>query len=881
MLRWLDVIRLRVRSLFRRSRVDADLDRELRAHLEQQVEENISRGMTRDEATRLAVSTFGGVERVREEARDARGTAFLENLGRDLRYSLRGLLREPMLLVAATISIALGAGGNLAVFSLAREFMFAAPDVRDPARLVQMQVSHGSHVSYQRWLDLEGSQALAEIAGYSIEEEVNWRDGGVASSIVPMIVTANFFEVTGVPVVIGRGFTAAEARAEAEPHLVLVTHAFWESRLAGDSSVIGRSLMLNGESYTILGVLAPHLRSVAGFGISPSVYAPLNRTLAPELRTPGAAVVQLLGRLKPGQTLEQGRAAVDAVDRRLGRLQGDTVYAGVQIFQPVGGLASPKATRVIGGFFMLLSLVAVMVLLIACANVAGLLIARGTRRRQEIAIRLAIGGTRSRLVQQFLVEGFWLALIGTVAGMALSVAFMKLVNSISLPIPIPVELHLAPDRAIFAAAVGLVFVSILLCSVLPAVNATRLTLVPALKREEPFYATRRFTLRGVLLTGQVTVSTVLLVTAFLFVRNLARTQVTDPGFEVDREVVAQIGFVRGRPGDDHAGLLQRAVDRVTALPGIEQAAYSSAVPLTMYGGSSSGLSVRIDDRAEAEHVEFSRLFVGPGYFSTMGVRLLAGREFQDADAPGAPSVAIVNAEFARRHFGGRSPVGSRLRFERDGLSYEIVGMVTNGKHQTLGEDQRAALYLPFLQNPDVVDIAFVLARTRTAAAAFTAPVREALNELDRSVSVNVEPMQSALKFALMPSRIGAAVLGGLGALGLVLAAFGLYALVSYTVSRRVGEIAIRTALGATRAGILRLVIRDAALLVMTGVVFGLGISAFVTAPLGTFLVAGLSTRDPVSFVGTTLVFVLVSVLASWLPARSATRVSPVVAMRLD
>ena len=292
-------------------------------------------------------------------------------------------------------------------------------------------------------------------------------------------------------------------------------------------------------------------------------------------------------------------------------------------------------------------------------------------------------------------------------------------------------------------------------------------------------------------------------------------------------------------------------------------------------------SARIDDRAEAQHVEFFRSSVGPGYFSTMGVRLLGGREFQVTDAPGTPNVAIVNAEFARRYFDGRSPVGSLLRFESEGLTYEIVGMVANGKHQTLGEDQRAALYLPFRQDPGELGVAFVLARTRGEAAGFAATVREALGELDHSVSVQVQPMQSALTFALLPSRIGAAVLGSLGALGLILAAFGLYALVSYTVSRRVGEIAIRTALGATRAGILRLIVRDAAFLVGAGVVIGLAISTFVTAPLSTFLVAGLGTKDPVSFLGTAVLFVLVSVLASWLPARSATRVSPVVAMRLD
>lgn len=878
--RWLDVSLLRIRAVFRKRRADADLDRELRAHLEHQVAENVSRGMTPNEAMRSAVSTFGGVERVREEARDARGVSFLDNLSRDFRYTLRGLLREPMLLVAATVSIALGVAGNLAVFSLARAFVFAPPDVRRPAELMKMEVSHGSHVSYQRWVDLNASGTLGGIAGYSIEKQLNWHNGDAAESIIPMIVTANFFEVTGVPVVIGRPFSAVEARVEDDPHLALVSHEFWQRRLAGDSAVLGRSLLLNGESYSILGVIAPRTRSVAGFSIVPGVYLALNRRLVPELNGPDAAVVQLVGRLKPDQTIAQARASVDALDRRLGRLQGDTVYAGVQVFAPVGSLGSRKANRVVGGFFALLAVVSVLVLLIACANVAGLLIARGTRRRQEIAIRLAIGGTRGRVVQQFLVEGFWLTVIGTAAAFALSAVFMRLVNSVSLPVPIPVELHLAPDRTLVVAALALVLLTILLCALFPALSATRMTLVPALKREERFVASRRFTARGILLTGQVTVSTALLVMAFLFIRNLGRTQVMDPGFEVDRAVVGQLGFVQGRPAPEHVALLQRAVERIGALPEVEGSAFASAVPLTMHSGSSSGLSARIDDRAN-EHVEFSRLLVGPGYFTTLRVPVRGGREFLESDTKGARAVAIVNEEFARRHFSGGSPVGSRLRFEREGLDFEIVGLVANGKHQTLGEDQRAALYLPLLQYPEGLNVAFVLARTRGDPAVSTNVIRQALGELDRSVSVQVEPMRSALRLAMLPSRVGAAVLGTLGLLGLILAAFGLYALVSYNVSRRSAEIAIRSALGATRGGIMRLVVRDAAVLVGLGLLLGLGISAFVTAPLATFLVAGLSATDPISFGGTALVFAAVSFLASWWPARTATRVSPVTAMRLD
>jgi len=884
MTRWLDVMRLRMRALGRPARLDAELDRELRAHVDQQVEENLARGMSPAEARRAAMSTFGGLERVREESRDARGVAFVENFTRDLRYTLRALLREPMLLLAATVSIALGAGGNIAVFSLAREVIFAPPSVRDPESVVAMRVSHGSHVSYQRWLDIDASGGLARVAGFSMEREMNWLDGSAARSILPMIVTANFFDVTGVPVARGRGFTATEARAELDPHVAVVGHEFWQRELAGDSAVVGRTLMLNGESYTILGVFPPRLRSLTGFGISPGVYVPLNRTLVPDWQSPDARVLQLVGRLKPGQSVSEGRAAVDAIDRRLARLQGDTLYGGVQEFARVGTFGSSKPLRLVGGFFALLGVVSLMVLLIACANVAGLLIARGTRRRQEIAIRLAIGGSRGRLVQQLLVEGLWLSAIGTAAGLALSLVFMRVVNSLSLPVPIPIELHLAPDRAVFLCALGVVILTVLVCALVPAIHATRLTLVPALKREEPFHASRamrRLTARGVLLTGQVTVSTVLLVTAFLFVRNLTHTQAANPGFEVGRALMAQVGFIQGRPNADHPAFLQAAVERVRALPGVENAAYADAVPLTVHGGSTSGRSARIGDGAKEEHVEFANAHVGPGYFATMGIRLVGGREFREGDAPGSPSVAIINEEFSRRYFRGKNPVGQRLQFAGEKLDFEVIGVVANGKHVTIGEDQRAAIYLPLRQHASELRVGFVLARTRGEPAALVASLRQSLGALDRSVSVVVEPMESALTFALFPSRVGAAVLGTLGILGLVLAAFGLYSIVSYNVSRRIGEIAIRSALGAPRGAVLRLVVRDASVHVGLGVVLGLGISALVTAPLTTFLVAGLSATDPVSFAGTGLVFILVSILASWLPARHALRVNPVVAMRLD
>ena len=879
--RFLDVIRLRARSLIHSRAVDAELDRELREHLERQVEENVGRGMSQDEARRAALATFGGFESVREEARDARGVAVIENLLRDFRYTLRALVREPMLLVAATLSIALGVGGNIAVFSLARAVAFAPPDARDPASLVNARVSHGSHVSYRRWRDIDAGGALEHFAGYSIEGEVNWLDGGAAVSIVPMLVTANFFDVTGTPVARGRPFSASEARAELDPHIVVITHEFWQSRLGGDANIVGAKLVINGEPYTVLGVLPPHLRSVAGFGVAPALYLPLNRSLGPEARDRNAHIVQLVGRLKPGQSMTEARSALDALDRRLARLDGDTLYGGVQEFAAVNTFRTGREARTIGLFIAVLGFVSLSVLLIACANVAGLLIARGTRRRQEIAVRLAIGGSRARLIQQLMVEGLWLALIGAAAGIGLSMAFMRAVNSLSLPIPFPIALNLTTDRAVFACALGLVALTVITCALFPALEATRMTLVPALKREEPFYVVRRFTARGVLLVGQVMISTILLVTAILFVRNLVRTQVTSPGFEVNRAFVAQLGFVQGQHDANHPAFLQEAADRVRSLPGVADAAYAGSVPLTVHTGSSNGLSARIDGSAETRHVEFSKEIVGPRYFSTMGIRLLAGREFTETDAPGAPLVAIVNETFARRYLGEKNPLGQRMQFVEDSSDFRIVGVVANSKMRTLGEDERAAIYVPLRQSDKDLRLGFVIARTQTDPAALTSSVRQALGALDKSVAVSVEPMGSALQFALLPSQIGASVLGTLGMLGLVLAAFGLYALVSYNASRRVSEIAIRSALGASRGAILRLVMRDATLHVCIGLVLGLGVSALITSPLAAFLVTGLSPTDPLSFGGTAVVFVLVSLLASWLPARAAMRVSPVVAMRLD
>ncbi|OFW23567.1 MAG: hypothetical protein A3G21_06470 [Acidobacteria bacterium RIFCSPLOWO2_12_FULL_66_21] len=710
---------------------------------------------------------------------------------------------------------------------------------------------------------------------------VNWRDGDASLTITPLLVTANFFDVMRIPASRGRGFTATEAQAEGN-RLVVISDGFWRRHLGGDPAGVGRPLTINGQPYAVAGVLAPGIRSLPGYGVVPDVYLPISPALLPALEAPRHSAVQLIGRLAPGQSVAEGRAAVAAVVQSLGDEYGDSGFRVLTDFSVVGGLSQSEDFRIVGAFFLVLLVVAGLVLAIACANVAGLLLARSTTRRREIALRVAFGASRARLVQQLLTEGLTIALVGTVAGFALTLVAAQLFAHVSLPLPIPLELHLAFDGRLAALAAGLVAASALLCGLTPALQATRPTLVPALKQEEPRYMHRRFTLRGVLVVGQVAVSLVLLVTAGLFLRNLSKTQSLSPGFDVDRLLVAQVTFVEGRQGTTSAPAIAAIVDRVRELPPVQAAAVADGVPLTIRPGSKVGTDIRIEGRDGPVRVEYDDNAVGPGYFATMGIRVLRGRDFTQADRPGAPPVLVVNQEFARRYFDGGDPIGRHVGLsDPPGPLAEVVGVVANGKYRTLGENQDAAIYQPYLQRAAIGRLGHVLVRTSTAPETIVRDVGKAIGQVDPSAAVRVEPMATALRFAVLPSQIGALLLGVLGSMGLLLAMVGLYGVISFSVGRRTAEIGIRMALGASRRAVWRLVFIDAAVLVGTGVTIGLIAAWLVTRPLAAFLVPELSASDPVSFAGTAAVLVAVGIVATWLPARRAVSIDPSIALRTD
>jgi predicted permease len=875
-----DVLLLRIRSLFRAAAVDRELDRELKFHLDQQIAELIAGGMTHEEARRAALRAFGSVTSISEQCRDTRRVNVVENVLRDLRFAARSVIAQPMLFVAATTSIALGVGANLAIFGLANALLLSTPSALHPERLVNIRTGNGSHAPYRAWQQLNESGVLAGIAGHQIEASVNWRSSETSVPIAPLIVTPNFFDVVGVPMTMGRGFSASEA--ERDTRVAVVSYRFWQRRLGGVSSILGAPLVLNGEPFTVVGVASAGLRSFPGYGLVPDVWLPASRSLLPNLDDPRAAHVQLVGRLKDDQNRETAVAALSTVGARVGKDLGRDDVGRIASVTAVNGIEQMREFKEVAAFFAVLLVVTFLVLAIACANVAGLLLARGSARRREIAVRLALGATRSRLVQQLLSEGFVLSVVGTVAALGLLALLDTVLPLVTLPFPLPLELHLSFDTRLAVFATALAITSALLCGLAPAWQATRPALMPALKQLTLPYMHRRFTLRNLLVGGQIAVSALLLVTTALFLRNLALAHTLSPGFDIDRALVAQITFVEGRQGPRAVRSVERIVERLSSVPGIQAAAFSHGVPLTMYT-SRTGTEVQIEGRDEPVRVDYEDNYVSPGYFQAMGIQLLRGRDFSASDRFGSPLVVVINQEFARRYFDGRDPIGLHifLPTDPDPTPAQVVGVVADSKYRTIGEGRVPALYEAYLQRARSDRFVHVVARTTSAPSSMLGSIRDAILQMDGSAAVTVQPMTSVLAFAFLPSRIGAALVGLLGVLGAALAMVGLYGVIAFAVSRRTSEIGIRIALGASSRNVMRLVLSDSVLLVGAGLLIGLAAAFFVTTPLAAFLVAELPSRDPVSFSASALLLLLTSIAASWAPARRATRIAPASALRAE
>ena len=854
----------RLRYLTSRSHFQSELGDEMQFHIDCRAAEFEEAGVAHEEALLRARREFGSQMRVADNTHGVWQFRWLEDLSSDLRHAARALRRNPAFALTAIFCLALGIGANTTIFSITTSFLFSLPSCYDASSLIAIWEGGNSSSSMADYKFIRDAHIFAGMAGMNPEREVNWRDGDQTRRLYAGLVTDDYFGTLGVPFHLGRGI------ASGETDTAVLSDRLWRTRFAADVGILGREIVLDGKLHTIVGVLPADHRTIVGFGFSPEIYIPAVRE---------DDFVQFYARMPKGMNIAEARARLTTVFQELDRIypkDGWKRGGQVQITGVTGmDILTQQMMGPVLAFFGMLTIVVGLVLLIACTNVASLLLARAASRSQELAIRISLGAGRMRIVRHLLAESLLLAALGAVAGLLIDIVCARLISNLSLPIPVPIRLVITPDWRLLLYCVFVAILSALISGLMPAFKAVGKDVNAALKTSQG-QTERLWGLRSVLVAGQLAVSIVLLVTGFLFIHNLLRATSMNPGFDTQHTIWAYMRLVpeKYKNQTKETALLQEALDRLRSLPGVEAAAITGRVPLN--DNCVTGTDISTDLSPIAQHVTYECVNVGPDYFHTIGIPLLLGREFSGQDRKGSQPVAIVNETFARTVFGNKEPIGRTITiFKTTAL---VVGLVKDSKYFTLGERQRLAVYEPYFAHDAPMNLNFIV-RTFGSPSGYVKPVTEVLGRLDSSAAIETKTMAQSLGLALLPSRAGAALLGVMGILSLALAAIGLYGVILYSVSRRTREIGLRVALGATPGGILRIVCGHSFVLTGAGMLIGLALAFFATRPLAMFLVPGLSVSDPAALFAVVGVLIGVALLATIAPAVRALRVDPMTALR--
>ena len=902
----LDDLRFRLRTLFRRGAVEDDLDDELRFHLDRAADRHMARGLPREEAVRRARLAFGPLDVVKDDCRQSWGVRQLDALGQDVTFALRLLRKQPVLSALATVSLAVGIGLNTALFALLDATLLRRLAVDRPEQLVDVYTSNADGYgwygsSYPDYLDLgRGARALTGLAGYVPAMAAVTTDG--ESRARPgEAVTGNYFQVLGVPAARGRTLLPDDDRPGAAL-AVVISSALWTAAYDRDPQVVGRALRIGGRPYTIVGVAPEPFSGMTAPILAAAFWMPISRiddvqpvmmqsgSPAPgatRLESRGLRWMLLKGRLRDGETVAGAARQLNRVMQAL-----DAIYPASN-----GGLrATVFRTRDVAthplledrlragaaSLFVLLGLV----MLIACANVAGLLLARAWARRREIGLRRALGASRGRLVRQMLVESTLLALLGAAGGAALAWSLLQALGAVRVSLLVPVALDLSLNGRVLGTAVGVAMAAGMAAGLVPACTGTRWRSPGELVGRDPFRAVGepRWSLRYALVALQVAVSLVLLVMAGLLARNLQAASRVEPGFAARTIASATVGLgLSGYDPDEAARFLKRAREQVGALPGVQAVARASRAPLSI-NYRQTRVRRAEGQGTEAAAVAVETVTVGDRYFDALGVPILDGRAFDDdIDTRGAPRVAIVNEALARRMWPDASAVGRRIRpWDGEGPTVEVVGVVRDYRVRFLHEPPTPYVHYPASQRPaDVVLAPVLLARTAGGAAALGVAMRGELRAIDPDIVFwEGLALSDNLATQLLPARLLATALGAAGAAAVWLAAIGLYGVVAVALVRRTQEIGIRMALGATRRDVVRLVLRPGALPLGIGVAIG-STAAFAAARATAGVLFGIDASDALAWGGALLVLVAVGVAAHAAPALRAVRIQPSFALRAE
>jgi predicted permease len=822
-------------------------------------------------ASNRGIETRSGEVAHSRASRAAWQMLWLEDLFTDLRQAARGLRRAPAFAMAAILSLAIGIGANTTIFSLTMEFLFSEPSCRNCETLAAVRIGGNSHSSLEHLRMIRETGIFEDISGYREEAEVNWRYGADAFRLPIMRATGNYFDSVGVPVLLGRRIRPGDR------DVAVLNYHFWQNRLNGDPLILGRSLVIDGRHHSVIGVLPREHRTLLGFGLSPSMYLPVQNE---------REFVAFIARLSPGLSrpvvFERLKSATAEIDRLNPAADFKTaVNLRMDAVSGVERLRSFTPPPVIAFFVMLMILVG-LVLLVACTNVAGLLLARLSSRTQEIAIRLSLGAGRSRLIRQLLAESLLLAVLGTCSGLLLNIWLTTFISRVQLPLPVPVLLMIEPDWRLLLYSAAIAVGCAILSGLMPAMKSVRPDVHAALKMNERQVGYSRWDPRRWLVAGQIAVSVLLLCAGGLFLRNLMKATAMHPGFDVDRLAWASVRLAPDRYSDPAArrAFTSAALERLRSLPGVEAVSITRIVPFN--DNEHRGTAVRTDLSPNPMQLGFDTNRVAPDYFRAMGIPILSGREFIESEQAASSNAVIINEAFARRLFGNRNPVGHRIYLWTPEPQL-IVGVAGNIKHFTLGEETKLALYQPHVPETEgrrSLSLQ-IMARTAGRPRDLVQPISSTIAQLESSAAVEVKPMRQAMGFAILPSQLGAAMLGAMGVIGVLLAAVGLYGVLAYLVARRIQEIGVRVALGATPGSILWMVVRQSIAMVASGVVIGLTIARFAMKPLAMFFVPGLNSGDPLTMTGVVAILFAVACAATLGPAWRALRIDPMAALRYE
>jgi putative ABC transport system permease protein len=872
------------RNLFHKARTEEDLEQELHSYVDLLSDEKIRAGMDLPEARRSALIECGGFEQVKEACREARSFSWLDSLWQDVRYAGRTLRKNLGFTSVALLSLALGIGANTAIFSVFYTVLVRPLPYKDPGRLLWLtQSSQDSPDGFV--LTPEFVAWRAHTSGFDgliawNDEQLSLTGAGSPERIVGARVTANFLWILGgIQPALGRGFTS-EDDSPAAPRAAVLTHEFWQRHFGADPTVVGRIVLLNEASYAVIGVLPPKFRFPGD--LRPDILLTFRVPAQPDWGAQTMGMLRVIGHLREGVTAKRALADLSAISSRYepdipswlrGMRKGATLR-GVLLQQQLVGDSRPALLFLLWAVGLLF--------LIACVNVANLQLGRATVRRREIGLRAALGASRMRLARFLVVENLILAALAGIAGFLLAAGLLHMLRSSSgLPLRDPGSLQVG--WALGGIAFILATLSGLMVGLVPALTSPKIDLNQVLKLGAPSLASGRVSgVRSVLVLTQVALALVLLLGSGLLLRSLQNVLVVDPGFQPNGVVTARITL----PGSRYSSALQQTafglslLQRVRTLPGVEAVATSNTLPLTGY---TLGAGILVDGQpapSPGHRPNAPVLIVSPEYFHAMGIRLIAGRSFDDRDTENGPRVAVVNSSFAKRFFSSGEAIGKRLKYGPSSQTWTtVVGVVGDVRHSGREKNPQPELFVPNIQKPS--HIVNLIVRTKNDPLSLAPSLRSAVWSIDKDLAVyDIATMEERLSQSGARRGLETLLVTSFALLAMCLAAVGIYGVVSETVSQRTGEIGLRMALGAQRYDVVRMVMWRSLALTISGIGIGSIAAQFFVRYLASLLY-GIRPTDAATFAGTGFLLLIVALLAGYLPARRAARIDPVTALRCE